>query len=81
MQEDSIDMLIPRSCQYKEKLAKYQGKDPGYIQILKKEDEEREEIIKNMVNAETPSYPYIDNIPYVNFSEVILAHMWDKRKG
>jgi hypothetical protein len=38
MQEDCIDMLLPRTNEYKEKLAKFQGKEPGSIQILKKED-------------------------------------------
>jgi hypothetical protein len=51
MQEDSIDMLLPRTNEYKEKLAKFQGKEPGSIQILKKEDKEREEAIKREVNA------------------------------
>jgi hypothetical protein len=81
MQEDSIDMLLPRTDEYKEKLAKYQGKEPGSIQILKKEDEEHEETIKGMVNTEPPSYPYIESIPCINFSEGSLALMWDKRKG
>jgi hypothetical protein len=45
---------------------------------LKKEDEEREEA---MVNAEPPSYPYIENIPYINFSEGSFSLMWDKKKG
>jgi hypothetical protein len=48
---------------------------------LKKEDEEREETIKGMVNTEPPSYPYIESIPCINFSEGSLALMWDKRKG
>jgi hypothetical protein len=39
-------MLLPRTNEYKEKLAKFQGKEPGSIQILKKEDKEREEAIK-----------------------------------
>jgi hypothetical protein len=60
MQEDSIDMLLPRKDEYKEKLAKFQGKEPGSVQILKKEDEEREEAIKRMVNTKAPSYPYIE---------------------
>jgi hypothetical protein len=36
MQEDYIDTLVPRTNEYKEKLAKIQGKEPGSIQILKK---------------------------------------------
>jgi hypothetical protein len=83
MQEDCIDTLLPRTNEYKEKLAKFQGKEPGSIQILKKEDKrkEREEAIKNAVNTEPPSYPYIENIPYINYSEGSLAFMWDKKKG
>jgi hypothetical protein len=37
MQEDSIDALRPRTQEYKEKLAKFQGKEPGSIKILKRE--------------------------------------------
>jgi hypothetical protein len=84
MQEDCIDMLLPRTDEYKENLAKFQGKEPGSIQILKKEDnkdKEREEAIKNAVNTGPPSYPYIENIPYINYSEGSLAFMWDKKKG
>jgi hypothetical protein len=74
-------MLLPRKNEYKEKLAKLHGKEPGSIQILKKEDKEREEAIKREVNTEPPSYPYIENIPYINYSEGSLAFMWDKKKG
>jgi hypothetical protein len=81
MKEDSIDMLLPRTNEYKEKLAKFQGKEPWSIQIMKKEDEEHKEAIKRMVNVEPPSYPYNENIPYINFSEGCLALMWDKKKG
>jgi hypothetical protein len=67
MQEDFIDTLLPRINEYKQKLAKFQGKDSGFIKILKKEedkrDKEREKVIKDMVNAEPPS------LPYINFSE------------
>jgi hypothetical protein len=42
MKEDSIDMTLPWTDQYKEKLAKYHGKEPRSIQILKKEDEKHE---------------------------------------
>jgi hypothetical protein len=38
-QEDSIDTLLPWTCQYKDKLAKYHGKETWSIQTLKKEDE------------------------------------------
>jgi hypothetical protein len=52
---------------------------------LKKEedkgDKERQKAIKDAVNTEPPSYPYIENIPYINYSEGSLAFMWDKRKG
>jgi hypothetical protein len=75
-----MDMLLPRTDEYKENLAKFQGKEPGSMQILKKEDKEREEAIKRAVNAEPP-YPYIENIPYINYSEGSLAFMWDKKKG
>jgi hypothetical protein len=54
------------------------------IQILNKEDnkdKECEEAIKNVVNTEPPSYPYIENIPYINYSEGIIAFMWEKKKG
>jgi hypothetical protein len=46
MQEDSIDTLLPWTDQYKEKIAKYYGKELGSIQILNKEDEKHEEIFK-----------------------------------
>jgi hypothetical protein len=81
MQEDSIDMLLPRTDEYKEKLAKFQGKEPGSIQILRKEDKEHEEAIKRTVKVEPPSYPYIENIPYIKYSEGIVSFMWDKKKG
>ena len=48
---------------------------------MKKEDKEHEEAIKTAVNAEPPSYPYIENIPYINYSELSLALMWHKKKG
>jgi hypothetical protein len=83
-QEDCIDTLLPRTNEYKEKLVKFQGKEPGSIQILKKEDKEnkeREKSIKDAVNTEPPSYPYIEDIPYINYNEGSLAFMWDKRKG
>jgi hypothetical protein len=70
---------------YKEKLAEFQGKEPGSIKILKKDeakkDKEREQAIKDMVKEEPPSQPYIENIPYINFSEGSLALMWDKKRG
>jgi hypothetical protein len=77
--EDCIDTLLPINDKYKEDLAKYQGKDPGSIEILKK-DEEREKAIKDMVKEKPPSQPYIEDIPYVNFTKGKLALMWDKRK-
>jgi hypothetical protein len=81
MQEDFIDMLFQKTNEYKEKLAKLYGKEPRSIQILKKEDKEHEEAIKREFNAKPPSYPYIDNIPYINYSEGSIAFMWDKKKG
>jgi N-acetylglucosamine-6-phosphate deacetylase len=78
MQEDSIDTLLPWTDQYKDKLAKYHGKEPGSIQILKKEDEKHEEIIKDTVHTEPP---YDKNTPCIDFNEGSLVLMWDKRKG
>jgi hypothetical protein len=34
-----------------------------------------------MINIEPPSYPYIENIPYINSNEGSLALMWNKRKS
>jgi hypothetical protein len=42
-------MLLQRTYEYKEKLAKYHGKEPRSIQIFKKEGEKHEEIIREMV--------------------------------
>jgi hypothetical protein len=81
MQEECIDTLLPRTDKYKENIVKFQGK-LGSIQILKKEDnkdKEREEDIRN--DTRPPSYPYIGNIPYINYSEGSLTFMWDKKKG
>jgi hypothetical protein len=50
MQEDFIDMLLPSTNEYKENITKFQGKEPRFIQILKKEDnkeKEHEEAIEN----------------------------------
>jgi hypothetical protein len=38
-QEDCIDTFLPRTDEYKENIAKYQGKDPSSIKILKKDEE------------------------------------------
>jgi hypothetical protein len=84
MQEDCKDMLLPRKNEYKGKLVKFQGKELVSIQKLKKEDnkdKEHEEAIKNAVNTRPPSYPYIENIPYINYSEGSIVFMWDKKKG
>jgi hypothetical protein len=82
-QEDCIDRLLPKTDKYKEKLAKYQGKDP--IKILNKDegkkDQERKQAIKHIVEADPPTQPYIEDLPYVEFDEGSLALMWDKRKG
>jgi hypothetical protein len=40
-QENCIDTLLPRTNEYKENLAKFQGKESRSIQILKKEDREK----------------------------------------
>jgi hypothetical protein len=48
---------------------------------LKKEGEKHEEIIKEMVYTEPPSYPCIENTPCINFNEGSIALMWDKIKG
>jgi hypothetical protein len=37
MQEECIDTLLSRTNGYKEKLAKFKGKESGSIKILKKE--------------------------------------------
>jgi hypothetical protein len=55
MPKDCIDTLLPRTQEYKEKLAKFQGKEPGSIKILKKEEDKwdkgHEEAIKYAVNT------------------------------
>jgi hypothetical protein len=48
VQEDWIDTLLPRKTEYKEKLAKFQGKELGSIQILKKADKENKECEKSI---------------------------------
>jgi hypothetical protein len=78
MQEDSIDVLLPWTNKYKEKLAKYHGKDPGSIQILKKEDEKHEEKVEETVRAKPPCFDYT---PCIDFVEGSLVLMWEKRKG
>jgi len=84
-QEYCIDTLLSRKNEYKEKLVTFQGKELGSIKILKgredKDNKECEKTIKDIFNMEPPSYPYIDNIPYINYSEGSIAFMWDKRKG
>jgi hypothetical protein len=78
MQEDSIDTLLPWTDQYKYELLKYHGKEPGSIQILKKEDEKKKEIIEYKVHTEPP---YDENTPCIDFDEGSIVLMWDKRKG
>jgi hypothetical protein len=51
MQEDFIDMLLPRTDGYKENLVKFQGKELGSIQILKKEDNKDKEREESIINA------------------------------
>jgi hypothetical protein len=57
----------------------------GTIKILKKDEDkrsvEREQIIKNMVKAQPPEQPYIENLSYVYFDEGILSLMSDKKMG
>jgi hypothetical protein len=48
---------------------------------LNKEYKEHKEAIKIKINTEPPSYPYIGNIPYINYSEGNLAFMWENKKG
>jgi hypothetical protein len=83
--EDCIDTLLPKTNEYKEKLVKYQGKDPRSIKILKKDegkkDQEQEQAIKNIVKEDPPTQPYIEDVPHFEFGEGSLALMWDKRKG
>jgi hypothetical protein len=66
MQEDCIDTLLPRTNEYKEKLAKFQGKEPGSIKILKKDEvqkgAQREQVIKDMVEVQPPEQPYIEDL-------------------
>jgi hypothetical protein len=57
-QKYCIDTLLSRTDKYKEKLVEFQGKVSGSIKILKKYEvnkgDEREQIIKDMVNVEPP---------------------------
>jgi hypothetical protein len=78
MQEDSINMILPWTDQYKDKLEKYHGKEPTSSQILKKEDEKYKEVIKDIVHTEPP---YDENTPSTIFNEGTLVLMWDKRRG
>jgi hypothetical protein len=77
--------LFPRTQEYNEKLAKFPGKEPRFVKILKKEgdkgDKECENSIKDVINTNPTSYPYIENIPHINYNEGSLTFMWDKRKG
>jgi hypothetical protein len=68
-------MLLPKTCEYKEKLAKYQGKDLG------KKDQEQEQAIKNIVESDPPTQPYMEYVSCFEFGEGTLTLMWDKRKG
>jgi hypothetical protein len=78
MQEDSIDRILPWKDQYKDKLAKYHGKEPGSIQIFKKEDEKHEEIIQDTIHTK----PIHDkNTPCIDLNEGSLVLMWDKIRG
>jgi hypothetical protein len=44
-------------------------------------DKERDKAIKNALNRGYPSYPYIENMPYINYSEGSLALMSEKNNG
>ena len=54
-------MLLPQTHEYKKKLAKFQGKEPGSIKMSKKEEDKRdkecEKAIKDAINEKTPSFP------------------------
>jgi hypothetical protein len=78
MQEESIDVLLPWTDEYKEKLAKYHGNEQGSIQILKKEDKKHEEKVEETVRTKPPHFDYT---PCISFSKVRFVLMWDKRKG
>jgi hypothetical protein len=78
MHEDSIDMLLPWTDQYKVKHAKYHGKEPFSIQILMKEDKKHEKIVNETVHTKPP---YDENTPCIDFNEVIIVLMWEKIKG
>ena len=61
VQEDCIDIVLPKTDQYKENLGKYPGKDTVSTKILNK-DEEPEKAIKDMVKEKPPSQPYIEKV-------------------
>jgi hypothetical protein len=48
VQEYFIYTLLPMTNEYKEKLAKFQGKEPGSIKILKKKEKQCEKVIEKM---------------------------------
>jgi hypothetical protein len=53
MQEDCIDALLPRTNEYKDKLAKFQGKEPGSIKILKKEEMKGIKNVKRLLKMQS----------------------------
>jgi hypothetical protein len=65
------------SWTYKKKIEKYHGKELGSIHVMHEEDEKHEEIVKKTVHIEPP---HIENTPCIDFDEVTLALMWNKRK-
>jgi hypothetical protein len=69
----------------KKKLQRSKGKIQGPSRyLLKKEDKERkerEDAIRSAVNTGPPSYPYIENIPYINYNEGSLEFIQNKKKG
>jgi hypothetical protein len=42
-QEDCIDALLMKKNKYKEKLVKYQGKEPRSIEILQKDEDKKDQ--------------------------------------
>ena len=77
MQVDSIDKLLPWTDKYKDKHAKYHGKELGSIRIFKKEDEKREEIIQDTIQTELL---HDKNTPCIDSNEGNLVLMWEKRR-
>jgi len=77
--------LLLRTNKYKENLAIFQGKEQGSIKILQKYESkkftEKEKFIKDMIKVQPFEKPCIEDLPYVDFDEGILALMWHKKRG